>query len=67
MRDDLLDAQAAIEWADSQIPLFQQGFIDWLRANPYSVVEEPQGVAQRAPVGVGQLLVFGDRPILSPE
>ena len=27
----------------------------------------PQGVAQRALVGVGQLLVFGHRPILSPK
>lgn len=41
MRDDLLDAQAAVEWAVTQIPSLQQEFISWQRANPYPVVQEP--------------------------
>jgi hypothetical protein len=40
MRDDLLDAQAAVDWAAPQIPLLQQGFLDWQRRNPYRVVQE---------------------------
>jgi hypothetical protein len=40
MRDDLLDAQAAVDWALAEIPLLQQGFIEWQRRNPYSVVQE---------------------------
>jgi hypothetical protein len=40
MRDDLPDAQAAIDWAVAQIPLLQQGFVEWQRRNPYSVVQE---------------------------
>jgi hypothetical protein len=40
MRDDLLDAQAAIDWAVTQIPLLQQGFIEWQRRNPCRVVQE---------------------------
>jgi hypothetical protein len=39
MRDDLLDAQAAVDWAVAQIPLLQQDFIEWQRRNPYSVVQ----------------------------
>jgi hypothetical protein len=41
MRDDPLDAQAALDWANTQIPLLQQGFINWQRTNPYPVVQEP--------------------------
>jgi hypothetical protein len=40
MRDDLLDAEAAVEWAVTQIPLMQDGFIRWQRSNPYNVVQE---------------------------
>jgi hypothetical protein len=40
MRDDLLDAQAALCWAVAQITLLQQGFIEWQRRNPYTVVQE---------------------------
>jgi hypothetical protein len=40
MRDDLLDAQAAVDWAVAQIPLLQEGFLDWQRRNPYRVVQE---------------------------
>jgi len=52
MHADLLDAEAAIQWADSQIPLFQQGFIEWLRANPHPVVIEmhPDSRSQAAVV-----------------
>jgi hypothetical protein len=56
MRDDLLDAQAALKWADTQIPLLQQGFIEWVRANPYSVVEEPHSD------GGGNAAVVYDQP-----
>jgi hypothetical protein len=40
MRDDLLDAQASINWAVSQIPLFQIEFLTWQRGNPYRIVQE---------------------------
>src|SRR3954447_11355583 len=40
MRDDLLDAQAAVDWAVAQIPLLQNGFLEWNK-NPYSVFVEP--------------------------
>jgi hypothetical protein len=41
MRDDLLDAQAAVTWAKTQIPFMQQRFIDWSRSEPYEIDEEP--------------------------
>jgi hypothetical protein len=41
MRADLLDAKAALDWANTQIPLLQQSFIEWVRANPYHVTKEP--------------------------
>jgi hypothetical protein len=56
MRDDLLDAQAALDWATTQIPLLQQGFINWVRANPYRVVQEPH------PDGRGDAAVVYDQP-----
>jgi len=56
MRADLLDAQAALEWAEAQIPLLQQAFIDWQRANPYPVVQEPH------PDGAGDVAVVYDQP-----
>jgi hypothetical protein len=40
MRDYFLDAQAAIDWAKTQIPVMQQRFIDWSRADPYEIAEE---------------------------
>jgi hypothetical protein len=40
MRDDLLDAKSAVDWADAQIPLFQQELNSWQKCYPYSVVEE---------------------------
>jgi hypothetical protein len=56
MHSDLLDAEATIEWADSQIPLFQQEFINWQRANPYPVIEEMY------PDGSGLAAVVYDQP-----
>jgi hypothetical protein len=56
MRADLLDAQAALDWANTQIPLLQQGFIEWQRANPYPVVEEPH------PDGTSNAAVVYDQP-----
>jgi len=33
MRDDLLDAKAAVDWAVSNFPAFQNKFASWLKAN----------------------------------
>jgi hypothetical protein len=41
MRDDLLDAHAAVDWAVSQIPLIQNAFFDWCKEHPYKLVREP--------------------------
>jgi hypothetical protein len=41
MRDDLLDAQAAIDWAVTQIPLFQEAFRTWIYDHPYELRFEP--------------------------
>src|SRR6266446_9398894 len=40
MRDDLLDAQAALDWAVTQIPSLQEAFLVWQRGNPYRIVQE---------------------------
>lgn len=40
MRDDLLDAQAAVDWAKTQIPAIQQRFLAWQRDNQYEFVVE---------------------------
>jgi hypothetical protein len=40
MRDDLLDAQAAVEWAVTQIELLQDGLLKWQQRRPYGVVTE---------------------------
>lgn len=37
MRDDLLDAKAAVDWAVSQIPILQERIIAWKRESLYSV------------------------------
>jgi hypothetical protein len=42
MRDDLLDAQAAIDWAVTQIPIIQNVFFEWCKEHPYKVVKEFQ-------------------------
>jgi hypothetical protein len=41
MRDDLLDAQSATDWAVAQIPILQQRFFAWQRTGPYKLVVEP--------------------------
>jgi len=38
MRDDLLDAKAAVDWAVAQLPVLQKRVISWRRDKPYSVV-----------------------------
>jgi hypothetical protein len=38
--DDLLDAQAAIDWAATQIPILQSVFFEWCKEHPYKVVKE---------------------------
>jgi hypothetical protein len=40
MRDDLLDARAAINWADSQVPLLQDALDKWQQSRPYRLARE---------------------------
>jgi len=40
MRDDLLDAEASIDWAVAQLPLVQQGFTAWQNTRPYDFTVE---------------------------
>ena len=40
MRDDLLHAQASVDWAVSQFPAFQKRIDDWLRLNVEFAVED---------------------------
>ena len=42
MRDDLLDAYAAIDWARGEIPVVEQEINGWFGAPPYLLVEEPR-------------------------
>jgi hypothetical protein len=60
MRDDLLDAQAAIKWAEAQVPLFQNAFLEWQRRGPYEIV------AERDPDSSDQLIVAYQRTLLDP-
>lgn len=41
MRDDLLDSQAAIDWAVAQIPCLEERFVAYLGRRPYDIVMEP--------------------------
>ena len=41
MRDDLLDAQAAVDWAVPQIPALNNEFFSWIDANPFEQRIEP--------------------------
>src|SRR5487761_1483831 len=41
MRDDLLDAQASVDWAVAQIPVLQKRFMAWMWSGPYESVVEP--------------------------
>ena len=40
MRDDLLDAQAAVDWAVAQIPILEERFAAYQRRRPYDIVME---------------------------
>lgn len=40
MRDDLLDAQAAACWAETQIPKAQERWLEWQRSQPYAFPNE---------------------------
>jgi hypothetical protein len=37
MQDDLLDAEAAIDWAVAQLPILEKRVIAWRRNKPYTV------------------------------
>ena len=41
MRSDLLDAQAAIDWAVAQIPTLQGNILRWQQGRPYELTMEP--------------------------
>ena len=41
MREDLVDALAAVHWADAHIPVMQERFIAWQRGGPYNIDVEP--------------------------
>lgn len=41
MRDDLLDAQTAVDWAVAQIPSFQKRLTAWERDSTYVLMVEP--------------------------
>ncbi|MBM3545969.1 MAG: hypothetical protein FJX54_03370 [Alphaproteobacteria bacterium] len=40
MRDDLLDAQASVDWAVAQIPVLERRIADWMGSRPYELVME---------------------------
>lgn len=40
MRDDLLDAYAAIDWAVAQVPVVHETFNTWVRSQPYAFSRE---------------------------
>lgn len=40
MRDDLLDAQASVDWAIAQIPVFEEKLAAWNAKRPYELVVE---------------------------
>jgi hypothetical protein len=41
MREDLLDAYAAVDWAKTQLPILEHAIKAWVDIPPYVVVEEP--------------------------
>jgi hypothetical protein len=41
MRDDLTEALAAVQWADTHIPVMNRRFIIWKQRGPYDLVVEP--------------------------
>jgi hypothetical protein len=50
MRDDLLDAQACVDWAVSQFPALQQRINSWLSVNVHIGVEETPPPATHDPI-----------------
>jgi hypothetical protein len=40
MRDDLLDAHAAVDWARTEISILDQEFKSWFESSPYLIVED---------------------------
>jgi hypothetical protein len=40
MRDDLLEAEASVQWAEAQMGMVQAAFLEWQRSNPYKIVPE---------------------------
>jgi hypothetical protein len=49
MRNDLLGAQASVDWAVAQIPILDQRLMTWKRSSPYEIVMEAGYQRQRAP------------------
>lgn len=58
MREDLKDAQAAVDWAIAQIPLMQQSLIDWQRRYPYDIVRKHDPKAARDVIVAIQRIPF---------
>lgn len=40
MREDLLDAQAAVDWAEAQLKTFISRLSTWKATNPYVAIAE---------------------------
>lgn len=53
MKDDLLDAQAAVDWAVAQIPSLRQRWFAWLGDEPYHYVVEPHPEMKQKLVKLG--------------
>ena len=60
MRDDLLDAQAAVDWAVAQFPSLQQRIDAWIELNVEVVVEDPD------PSGPNNVVVAVDPQFYRP-
>jgi hypothetical protein len=54
MRDDLLDAQACVDWTVSQINVLRRHLIAWDKIPPYTIVREPH------PQSGNDVLRFGE-------
>ena len=65
MRDDLLDAQAAVDWAVAQIPILEERFSTWQRSRPYELIVEPDSDPSREVLIARQKI--GLDPLLSAE
>jgi hypothetical protein len=40
MREDLLDAQAGVDWANAQIPILEARIKAWRQSPPYDLIED---------------------------